>query len=74
MGNDGSRGDLQFENNSLDSVNLNFSNGVMPLQYYTIEYQISNTEFSAATNAGPSMYCVVSTLPACTFWCMIMQS
>ncbi|KAJ6676483.1 hypothetical protein OIU85_009735 [Salix viminalis] len=47
LGNDGSRGDLQFENNSLDNVNLNISNGVMPLQYYTIEYQISNTDFSA---------------------------
>jgi hypothetical protein len=52
-----------FENNSLDNVNLNISNGVMPLQYYTNEYQISNSGFSAARNAGPSMYGAVSTLP-----------
>ncbi|CAK7336721.1 unnamed protein product [Dovyalis caffra] len=52
-----------FENNSLDNVNLNISNGVMPLQYYTNEYQISNSGVSAVTNAGPSMYGVVSTLP-----------
>ncbi|KAJ6888907.1 TITAN-like protein [Populus alba x Populus x berolinensis] len=52
-----------FENNSLDNVNLNISNGVMPLQYYTNECQISNSGFSAARNAGPSMYGAVSTLP-----------
>eukprot|EP00258_Populus_trichocarpa_P026521 XP_024442540.1 TITAN-like protein isoform X2 [Populus trichocarpa] len=51
-----------FENNSLGNVNLNISNGVMPL-HNTIEYQISNSGFSAVANVGPSMYCVVSTLP-----------
>ena len=35
-----------FENNSLGNVNLNISNGVMPL-HNTIEYQISNSGFSA---------------------------
>ncbi|KAG6746172.1 hypothetical protein POTOM_050686 [Populus tomentosa] len=52
-----------FENNSLGNVNLNISNGVMPLQYYTIEYQISSSGFSAVANVGSSMYRVVSTLP-----------
>ncbi|KAJ6748405.1 COILED-COIL DOMAIN-CONTAINING PROTEIN 84 [Salix purpurea] len=55
-----------FENNSLDNVNLNISNVVMPLQYYTNEYQISNPGFSAVRNAGPSMYGAVSTLPVDT--------
>ena len=54
---------INFENNSFGNVNLNISNGVMPLQYYTNEYQISNSGFSAAANVGPSMYCVVSTWP-----------
>ncbi|PNT01339.2 hypothetical protein POPTR_015G096700v4 [Populus trichocarpa] len=31
--------------------------------YKRIEYQISNSGFSAVANVGPSMYCVVSTLP-----------
>jgi hypothetical protein len=76
VGSDGSRGmqvgptkDIlnhehinNFENNSLGNVNLNISNGVMPL-HNTIEYQISNSGFSAVANVGPSMYCVVSTLP-----------
>ncbi|XP_015581343.1 TITAN-like protein isoform X2 [Ricinus communis] len=50
----------EFENNTFDPLKSNVSNGVMPLLYYTNEYQISQ---SAVTNAGSFLFDTVSPLP-----------
>ncbi|KAM3752021.1 hypothetical protein ACB098_04G156800 [Castanea mollissima] len=41
-----------FENSSIPSVKSSLSNGVMPLQYYTNEYQVSRSGLYEATNVG----------------------
>lgn len=52
-----------FENNNIDSVNLRISNGVMPLQYHTNEYQVSHSGFSKVANASLFPEDVTSSLP-----------
>ena len=41
-----------FENSSIQSVKSSLSNGVMPLQYYTNEYQVSHSGLYEVTNVG----------------------
>ncbi|XP_050223885.1 TITAN-like protein isoform X2 [Mercurialis annua] len=50
----------EFENNNFEPHKSNFINGVMPLQYYTNEYQISH---SAVANVGPFVHDPFSALP-----------
>ncbi|XP_015882188.2 TITAN-like protein isoform X2 [Ziziphus jujuba] len=52
-----------FENNNIDSVNLRISNGVMPLQYHTNEYQVSHSGFSKVANVSLFPEDVSSSLP-----------
>ncbi|GMY15123.1 TITAN-like protein [Fagus crenata] len=44
-----------FENSSIQSVKSSLSNGVMPLQYYTNEYQVSHSGLYEVTNVGSSL-------------------
>lgn len=55
---------INFEKNTLHHLNSNNSNGVMPLQYHTNEYQISHWELSGATNIGSNMHAITYSLPA----------
>ncbi|KAF3436891.1 hypothetical protein FNV43_RR19644 [Rhamnella rubrinervis] len=52
-----------FANNNIDYVNLRNSNGVMPLQYHTNEYQVSHSELSEVANVGLFPEDVSSSLP-----------
>lgn len=53
-----------FENSSIQSVKSSLSNGVMPLHYYTNEYQVSHSGFSEVPNFGTFAHDVGSSLPA----------
>ena len=53
-----------FENSSIQSVKSSLSNGVMPLQYYTNEYQVSHSGLYEATNVGMFAHDFGSFLPA----------
>ncbi|XP_038709238.1 TITAN-like protein isoform X2 [Tripterygium wilfordii] len=61
--------DLNFGNinnsdqNTFDPFKSNFSNGVMPLQYNTNEYQISHSKLLEVTNAGPVRQHFTSHMP-----------
>ena len=50
----------EFENNTFNPLKSNISNGVMPLQYYTNEYQISQPAVTNSQSFEPDM---VSLLP-----------
>lgn len=52
-----------FENSNIDYVNLRNSNGVMPLQYHTNEYQVSHSGLSEIANVGLFPEDVPSSLP-----------
>jgi len=63
-----------FENNSLGNVNLNISNGVMPL-HNTIEYQIIQFRIFCSCECWTiHVLCGLYFACACAFWYMIMQS
>ncbi|XP_059444467.1 TITAN-like protein isoform X2 [Corylus avellana] len=53
-----------FENSSIQSVKSSLSNGVMPLHYYTNEYQVSHSGLSEVANFGTFAHDVSSSLPA----------
>lgn len=53
-----------FENSSIQSVKSSLSNGVMPLHYYTNEYQVSHSGLSEVANFGTFAHDVNSSLPA----------
>lgn len=53
-----------FENCSIQSVKSSHSNGVMPLQCYTNEYQVSHSGGSEVPNFGMFEYNAQSSLPA----------
>ncbi|XP_065873018.1 TITAN-like protein [Euphorbia lathyris] len=53
----------RFENINFEPHKSNCSNGVMPLQYYTNEYQISNSGLSTEANIGAFPLNAVSSLP-----------
>lgn len=55
-----------FENSNIDCVNLRNSNGVMPLQYHTNEYQVSHSGLSERANAGLFPEDMLSSLPMVT--------
>ncbi|KAJ9140162.1 hypothetical protein P3X46_030842 [Hevea brasiliensis] len=53
-----------FENCTFDPIKSNLSNGVMPLHYFTNEYQISHSGLSADTNVGPFVHDAIFSIPA----------
>ncbi|KAA8540677.1 hypothetical protein F0562_024404 [Nyssa sinensis] len=56
-----------FDKNTIPSLKSSFSDGVMPLQYYTNErYQVSHSELSEVTEVGPLLHDSNSNLPAGT--------
>lgn len=52
-----------FENNTFNPFVSNLSNGVMPLQSYTNEYQISHSGLSEGMDGCPSVHDAISSLP-----------
>ncbi|XP_062169878.1 TITAN-like protein isoform X2 [Alnus glutinosa] len=56
-----------FENSSIQSVKSSLSNGVMPLHYYTNEYQVSHSDLSEVANFGTFAHDVSSGTNLCDF-------
>ncbi|XP_044494162.1 TITAN-like protein isoform X2 [Mangifera indica] len=49
-----------FENNNVQPLYSNISNGVIPLQFHTNEYQVSHSGLSEVANIGSHLHAVTS--------------
>ncbi|KAL5543901.1 hypothetical protein UlMin_007685 [Ulmus minor] len=56
-----------FENSYIHSGSSSISNNVMPLQYHTNEYQVSQSELSEVANSGLYPEDVISSIPLKTY-------